>query len=207
MEEKIIFCLLGKSAVGKDTLINSITYSNMNVTKVIPTTTRPMRHFEKNGHDYHFISRDSFMRKINKGQFMEYREYDITTKSGEKDKWYYGTTFPINKVSIITGSLAMYKSLIDNDNLKSFKFLPLYITIPEEERLFRMCRREVRNQNPNFKELSRRFFADIRDFSSDKLNELGVDDHNTFINIDKDKVVTDINEYINSILKKEGILK
>ncbi len=51
--------------------------------KVVTTTTRPMRSGEQNGRDYHFVSRDEFEAMIARDELLEYIEY-----SGN----YYGTT-------------------------------------------------------------------------------------------------------------------
>ena len=204
---KLMFCILGKSSVGKDTIINAVTTSHSNLSKVIPTTTRPMRACEKNGHDYIFMSENSFMKKVENDQFMEYRQYDVLDKNGKKLKWYYGTAFPNQPVSICTGSLEMYSNIIKNPKVsENIKVYPIYITVPEHERLFRMINRERRNQKPNFREVSRRYVQDNIDFSDEKCTEVGITEECTFINTDREEAINNVINYINSILEKESLM-
>lgn len=199
-DKKIIFCILGKSSVGKDTLINSITTLNNDLSKVIPTTTRPPRRYEKNGRDYYFIDRKSFMKKVDNGQFMEHRKYDVIDKSGKPDSWFYGTKFPKSQVSILTGPLTMYKMIISNPDIKDYNVYPIYLTVPDDERLYRMIMRENKNHNPNYREVARRFVSDNIDFSDENMKSIGINKTNTFLNIDINVVTDEINNYIKEIL-------
>lgn len=206
-ETKIMFCIMGKSAVGKDTVINNVTTIHHGVSKIIPTTTRPMRAYEKNGHDYFFITANQFIKRIENEQFMEYRHYDVVKENGKKDTWYYGTVFPKQQVSVCTGSFEMYEHIINNPKVKdNIKVYPIYITVPEDERLYRMIRREHRNKTPNYREVARRYIQDNVDFSAEKCQELGITAECTFTNIDRDKVVRDICNYIDDIMREEGLI-
>ena len=200
--KKFIFCILGKSSVGKDTLINRLTTLNCDLTKVIPTTTRPPRKYEKDGRDYYFTDRKSFMRNVDNGQFMEHRKYDVIDKSGKPDSWFYGTRFPKSQVSVLTGSLVMYEMIISNPNIEDYSIYPIYVTVPDEERLYRMIMREKKNWNPNYREVARRFISDNNDFSDDKLKSVGIGETNTFINVDIDVVTGEVSNYIKEILNK-----
>ena len=202
---KVIFCILGKSSVGKDTLINRVTTMNINLSKIIPITTRPPRRYEKNGHDYHFTDQKSFMKMIDSGNLMEHRKYDVVNKSGNNETWFYGTAFPKSPVSILTGSLVTYEMITSNPKVRDYDIYPIYITIPDEERLYRMILREKKNWQPNYREVARRFLSDNSDFSDEKLESLSINDINTFTNMDIDVVTDKINRYINEILNNERI--
>lgn len=204
-ENKTIFCLLGKSASGKDTLINMITSSNSNVSKLIPTTTREKRKYEKDGYDYHFISENAFIKKIEKNQFMEHRKYVAVTQSGTPNTLYYGTEYPQGHSSILTGPVDMYEKIKNNllnssGTSNKINVIPIYIQVPDDERLYRMIRRESRNNKPNYREVARRFLADNREFNEEYMKSLGINETNTFINLDKDLAAKQINEFINSTL-------
>lgn len=71
----MLIILTGKTASGKDTIKAALLNKYPKLKKVITTTSRKIREGEKNGVDYHFISRDQFEDKIKKGQFLEYVEY------------------------------------------------------------------------------------------------------------------------------------
>jgi guanylate kinase len=67
--------LVGPSASGK-TEATKILIQKYNLKKLVTYTTRNMRVHEVNGKDYHFISKEEFMDKINNNFFIEYVEYN-----------------------------------------------------------------------------------------------------------------------------------
>ena len=53
----MIFCLMGKSSSGKDTLYQKIMQKKeLHLEKIVPYTTRPIREGEQEGREYHFCS-------------------------------------------------------------------------------------------------------------------------------------------------------
>ena len=51
-----IFCIVGKSSSGKDTIYKRLLKINsLKIKKIIPYTTRPIRQGEKEGVEYHFV--------------------------------------------------------------------------------------------------------------------------------------------------------
>ena len=77
--------LLGKTASGKDTIVNYLV-KNLGYKKLTTYTTRPMRPGEVQNLQYHFISEEDFKEKISHGFFLEYKTYHT-----EFDDWYYGS--------------------------------------------------------------------------------------------------------------------
>ena len=73
MKGKLVI-LSGPSGVGKDTLINRWQQINPRIERVIAYTTRAMRPGEREGFDYHFVDRETFMAKAHAGEFLEYKE-------------------------------------------------------------------------------------------------------------------------------------
>ena len=61
MSNNKIICVIGKAAVGKDTLVNELLKDNQ-YRKAISYTTRPKRAGEIDGKDYYFISLEEFNR-------------------------------------------------------------------------------------------------------------------------------------------------
>ena len=54
-----IFCLMGKSSCGKDTLYKRIlSDSSLPLKTLIPYTTRPPRKEERNGVEYYFLTEE-----------------------------------------------------------------------------------------------------------------------------------------------------
>ena len=69
----VIFC--APSGSGKTTLVKHLLNQNdLNLTFSISATTRKIRKGEKQGKDYHFLTHNEFVQKINDGDFLEYEE-------------------------------------------------------------------------------------------------------------------------------------
>ncbi len=86
--------VIGPSASGKTQIVNQL-IKNYHMQKMVTYTTRKMRINEIDGVDYHFISQDDFINKINNNFFLEYVFYNNS---------YYGTAkneLTKNKVVIV----------------------------------------------------------------------------------------------------------
>jgi guanylate kinase len=68
----LLVVLSGPSGVGKDAVLARMRKSERPFHYVITATTRPKRAREKNGVDYHFLSRKEFQQMIDKHQFLEW---------------------------------------------------------------------------------------------------------------------------------------
>ncbi len=69
-----LFIISAPSGSGKTTLCKKLLEDDLELAHSISATTRPPRPGEKNGVDYHFISKGDFERMIEKGAFLEYEE-------------------------------------------------------------------------------------------------------------------------------------
>ncbi|HIP86134.1 MAG TPA: guanylate kinase, partial [Aquifex sp.] len=80
-----VYILSAPSGAGKTTVGNLLLREVPYLEKVITVTTRSPREGEKHGVDYYFLSEDEFLKKIEKGEFLEwarvYRYYYGTPKS------------------------------------------------------------------------------------------------------------------------------
>ena len=76
----MIFVVVGKSGVGKDTIINNYLKKNDNITKVTQYTTRPMRADEVNGKEYNFISDEEFDILLSENKFCCVEKYQVAKK-------------------------------------------------------------------------------------------------------------------------------
>jgi len=91
----LLVVLSGPSGVGKDAVLARMKKLGRPFHYVITATTRPKRAGEKNGVDYHFLSRKEFQQMIDKHQFLEWANvYDN----------YYGV--PKNEITA-----ALYKGI------------------------------------------------------------------------------------------------
>ena len=72
-----IFCLMGKSATGKDSIYNQLfARKNLPVKKIIPYTTRPIREGEENGKEYFFCTEKDVQEFEEQGKIIELRAYN-----------------------------------------------------------------------------------------------------------------------------------
>ena len=192
---KIIY-IVGKSSVGKDT-IYQILKNKMDVKTYVMYTTRPIRTGEKDGIDYYYLKQEEMEKRINEtnSKVMEYRTYNTI-----HGPWTYATIideqFKSEKDLLMEGTLESYnavKSYFENN--KKVKVVPIYIEVDDGIRLERALKREMKQEHPKYEELCRRFLADSKDFSDDKIRESGITKR--FQNIDLDKCVQEIIEYCN----------
>ncbi|MBI2071226.1 MAG: guanylate kinase [Elusimicrobia bacterium] len=70
----LLFVLSAPSGAGKSTLARAIVYKDARFIHPVSYTTRPSRPGEKNGRDYHFVSREKFEEFWRQGRFWERTE-------------------------------------------------------------------------------------------------------------------------------------
>jgi guanylate kinase len=70
-----VFVITGPSGVGKGTLIRELRRRVPELELSISATTRPPRPGEKDGSDYHFLSREQFDEGVAAGDFLEWATY------------------------------------------------------------------------------------------------------------------------------------
>lgn len=83
MNERKLIVLSGPSGCGKDTVLRKIRELDPSVAANVSFTTREPRPGEKDGVNYHFVTKEQFLENIENGIMLEYNEY-----SGN----YYGTS-------------------------------------------------------------------------------------------------------------------
>ena len=168
-----LFCIMGKSASGKDTVYQRLLEEeSLGLRKVVPYTTRPMRVGEEDGVDYHFADAQGFQQMVKKGLVIESRTYH--THQGD---WTYFTADDgqidlRTGSSLLVGTLEVYEKLLDH--FGADRVVPLYIEVEDGDRLIRAILREKRQAKPDYEELCRRFLADAKDFSAEKLAMAGI---------------------------------
>ena len=169
---KIVY-LMGKSASGKDTVYRELLKRFPGFRRLIPCTTRPRREGERDGEEYRFVTEEQLDAFEKSGKLVEKRVYE--TVAGP---WIYATvdweeTDAESESAVIgIGTLESYLKL--RSYYGAERMLPVYIEVDDGIRLQRALDREKQQKDPNYAELCRRFLADQRDFSEEKLLEAGV---------------------------------
>lgn len=191
-----IFCLMGKSSSGKDTIFKEIIKdSSLDLDVIVSYTTRPKRIGETNGIEYYFVSNAELLEYREKGKIIEERVYN--TVYGD---WHYATVddgrLDFNKSYLLITTLEAYNSLKSYYGENMVK--PIYVHVDDATRLERAIEREKQQENPNYEEICRRFLADSRDFSSDNLKKSGV--NKFYVNNNLLDCINEIKEYIKSDL-------
>jgi guanylate kinase len=70
-----VFVITGPSGVGKGTLIRGLMERLPKLELSVSATTRAPRPGERDGVDYHFLTREQFDREVADGQFVEHADY------------------------------------------------------------------------------------------------------------------------------------
>lgn len=193
----MIYVIMGKSATGKDTIFNKLLRNKqLGLTKIVPYTTRPRRTGEIEGHEYHFVDEERMGELEAAGLIVEHRQYDTV-----HGIWHYFTVDDNELVRQTDVRYAMIGTLEAYVSLKEYYgdglVVPIYIKVDDFERLRRAVNREKRQANPNCEEVCRRYLADERDFSEDKLASAGID--RCYVNNSIKECVADIVNDIKSI--------
>lgn len=198
-----VFYIVGKSSVGKDT-IYKILKNKLDVKPYVLYTTRPIRTGEENGIDYNYLTKDEMEKYINKpeSKVIEYRTYNTVY-----GPWTYATIldkqFEGEKDLLMEGTLESYNSIKKyfEENMK-VNVIPIYIEVDDGIRLERALKREMQQEKPKYEELCRRFLADSKDFSEEKIIESGI--NKRFKNIDMNTCVDEIINYIEKQWKQKN---
>lgn len=185
--------LMGKSSTGKDTVYRKLMeWKQMELKRVVPYTTRPIRLGEREGKEYHFTDDKGYELLVKQGKVIESRAYHtyhglwryFTVDDGEIDLQAYNY--------LIIGTLESYVKTAEY--FGKGKVLPILLELNDGVRLQRALDRERKQENPRYQEMCRRYLADAEDFSEEKITEAGIDKR--FMNDDLERCITEIKEYV-----------
>lgn len=188
-----IFCLIGKSGTGKDTLYRELLNDGaLPLERLVPCTTRPIRAGEQDGREYHFYTVEELRALEQAGKVIESRCYETV-----HGPWYYFTADDgqidlARRSTLLIGTLVSYRAL--RDYFGADRVVPLYIEVEDGERLQRALSRERAERVPKYREMCRRFLADCEDFSEEKIAEAGI--QRRFQNDDLNRCKKEITEYL-----------
>lgn len=193
---KMIY-LMGKSSTGKDTVYRKLlSWKEMNLKRIVPYTTRPIRIGEKEGNEYHFTDETEYKRLEAQGVIIEARAYH--TYHG---LWRYFTVDD-GKIDLSKENYLMIGTLESYVNTAEYfgkdKVLPVLLELDDGIRLQRALNRERKQENPRYQELCRRYLADAEDFSEEKIKEAGI--RGRFSNENLEKCIAEIKKYIQNSL-------
>lgn len=182
-----VIVLVGESANGKSTTEN-VLKNKYHYNKTTSYTTRKPREYEKNGVDYHFISKEEFIEKNENGFFAEIGAY-----KGD----YYGSVieeYQDNTVCVLTphGMRQIKNALKDKYDVVTF-----YLKVDARDRLIKALKR-----GDEINEVFRRYQSDVGMFD-------GVEDEIDYI-IENDGYISDaecVADHIVDIIYKRNYKK
>jgi guanylate kinase len=70
-----LFVITGPSGAGKGTLIKALLERRSDLELAVSATTRARRPGEEDGKDYHFLSEEEFLERVERGEFLEHVVY------------------------------------------------------------------------------------------------------------------------------------
>ena len=148
-----IIALIGEAGSGKDSIMQNILKKRpLQFNEIISCTTRPMREGEAEGVNYFYLTPEEFAGKVLNGEMLEATSFN---------DWFYGTSYDALR------SDCPNIGVFNPDGIRAMSGMPgLDVTVfkivcSDKTRLLRQLNRE---EDPNVKEIIRRYKADEEDF-------------------------------------------
>ena len=190
-----IYCVMGKSSSGKDTVYKKLKEQYKEFRLIVPYTTRPIREGEKDGVEYYFVDPEQFRAMKEDGKVIESRSYN--TKCGI---WTYFTADD-GQIDLSAADYLLIGTLVSYQALREYfgeeAIVPVYLEVEDGLRLARALERERRQEKPKYAEMCRRFLADEEDFSEENLIKSGITER--FGNEDFTECLNKLQRYIEEI--------
>ena len=190
-----IYCVMGKSSSGKDTVYKKLKEQYKEFRLIVPYTTRPIREGEKDGVEYYFVDPEQFRAMKEDGKVIESRSYN--TKCGI---WTYFTADD-GQIDLSAADYLLIGTLVSYQALREYfgeeAIVPVYLEVEDGLRLARALERERRQEKPKYAEMCRRFLAVEEDFSEENLIKSGITER--FGNEDFTECLNKIQRYIEEI--------
>jgi guanylate kinase len=168
----------------------------MQITPIIPCTTRPRRSNEVDGFDYNFVSSDELKHAEQNGGVIEKRVYRTV-----KGEWCYftklfslGDTDKISMIITTPAAICKLAEIFGKENL-----IVIYLDASGYTRLDRCIRRERMEDEPNYREVCRRYLSDEEDFAPIENEDFHIS--SSCYRIDANKSISDCKKQFMKIYK------
>lgn len=154
-----ILAIMGKAGSGKDTVLNKIMDKHLipNAVPIVSCTTRPMRDYEVDGKDYHFLTNEEFTEAIFNNEMLEAKVFN---------EWCYGTRYQDLTPDKINIGVYNPEGVFDLAGNKNIDLCVFYILATDKTRMLRQLNRE---KDPDVHEICRRFGTDEADFDIEQI--------------------------------------
>lgn len=165
MEKYKILAVIGQAGSGKSSFVDNLIKMNKipDMQPIISCTTRPIRENEQDGIDYHFLTNEQFAEQVVNGEMLEAIIFN---------DWCYGTSLKnLNPTALNIGVFNPegVEILRGNPNID---LKVIYLIANDKVRLLRQLNRE---ENPDCKEIIRRYGTDAVDFRASRIEAIAPD--------------------------------
>lgn len=158
-----IIALMGEAGSGKDRTMQAVLKANPTLHEIISCTTRPMRQGEAHGVNYFYYTPEQFGQKVLDGEMLECTVFN---------DWFYGTSYDSVRsdgvINIGVFNPTGVESLLARPDCDVIVF---WIQTNDKIRLLRQLNRE---EDPDVREVVRRFQADYNDFEDIDFSYIGL---------------------------------
>lgn len=155
-----IVTLTGKAGSGKDTLMHHVREVLPELHEIVSCTTRPPREGEVHGRNYYFLTHEEFAERLNDGTMVEATVFN---------DWCYGSCLEHMSANGINIGVYNPEGVQILQCMPEVEVYPIFIDASDKTRLLRQLNRE---NDPDVKEIIRRFKADEDDFAPENLQEI-----------------------------------
>ena len=157
-----ILAIMGKAGSGKDSLMKALIDGNYisGAKPIIGCTTRPIREYEVDGVNYHYLTNEEFAEQVLNGEMLEATIFN---------EWCYGTSVKNLDENVLNIGVFNPEAIEILKEVKNIDLTIVYIVAGDKTRLLRQLNRE---ENPNCDEVVRRFGTDKIDFRWERIQNI-----------------------------------
>ena len=161
---KKLITITGCTSCGKTLIQDAVVRVNPNISKIVSTTSRPIRVNEKEGIDYYYVSRSKAIEMLEFNEFIELRKYNVIDLEGN-NIWYYG----ISKEEVLNNKSDIAITIVDEQGRQSLKqyckdnnieIVSYYVSCSFQTLLQRSLSREGNISDTKVLEMCRRLQSD-----------------------------------------------
>jgi len=186
----MLFVFAAPSGTGKTSIYKEILKDNPEIDFSVSATTRKKREGEKDGIDYFFLEKEDFIKRVERGEFVEYEKIF--------DDNYYGTLKSYIDKKISEGKDVIFdldvKGAISIKRIYKEKAVLIFIKPPNKE----VIKQRLLNRGTESIEVIERRLARF-DFEMEKIKEFNY----VVVNDDLNKAIKEVQEIINKY--KSGV--
>ena len=150
MKDYRVIAIGGESGTGKDTVLKHLSSLPLEFNTIISHTTRPIREGEVDGIDYYYTTEE------------EFENLDLLEMS-HFNGWYYGTSMAAMSKDKVNVGVFDPTGIRNLANRMDIDLKIIRLRAPGDVRLLRQL---TRTENPDVKEIVRRYQTDTDDFKA-----------------------------------------